>query len=321
MYLFSDSAGDDTMVICMDLMQAMPTPKVSTSIAFYLRKLWTFNFGIHDMKTGRGYMYVWDETTARRGAIEICSCIYKFVTTVVPPTVKKLVIFSDNCPGQNKNFFIVLFYLFLIHSRHFEEIVHIFLRVGHTYNRSDQDFSLIEKQQKKVNSVFTLDGHIDIIKKSKIQKPFMVTKMDQGSFLNFEDLKKLCIKRASPTGVSFSDACYFKVSKDFKEGYELANDYASLELGTGHQVRVAPLDSRALIPFNLNISISPKYTGPLPLTEAKLKDLRTLMQLVPQYDQERYWNAILSQTSAHSTDVADEDDGDDPGQFGDMFDY
>ena len=114
-----EASSPETMVICLDLQAVLPTPKITAGVSFYKRKLFTLNFGIHDYRTGRGYMFVWDEVTAKRGAIEICSCIYKFVTTIVPPTIKKLYIFSDNCPGQNKNNILVLFYMFLIHSHFF----------------------------------------------------------------------------------------------------------------------------------------------------------------------------------------------------------
>ncbi|CAL4062861.1 unnamed protein product, partial [Meganyctiphanes norvegica] len=59
-------AGSDTWVICMDLQQALTLPKLTSGIAFYKRKLWSLNFGIHDYKTNRGYMYVWNEVTANR---------------------------------------------------------------------------------------------------------------------------------------------------------------------------------------------------------------------------------------------------------------
>ena len=128
------------MVICLDLQQALPTPRLSSNKVFYKRKLWTYNFGIHDYKTGRGFMFVWDEVTANRGAAEIASCLYKFVTTFVPPTTKRLCIFSDNCPGQNKNYILILFYLFLVHKRLLEEVYHIFFQTGHTYMAADGHF-------------------------------------------------------------------------------------------------------------------------------------------------------------------------------------
>ena len=115
-YLFPDSELNHTCVIAVDLQQVLPTPKLTAGVAYYKRKLSVFNLGIHDLLNDRGYMFLWDEVTARRGAIEICSCLYKYFTTIVPPTTKKLVIVSDNCPGQNKNYIIVLFYMFLAHS-------------------------------------------------------------------------------------------------------------------------------------------------------------------------------------------------------------
>lgn len=94
----------------MDLQQALPTPKVSTGITFYEWKIWTYNFNIHDHKSSKAHMIVWDEVTAKRGAIKICSCNNKFIKTFVPPVVK-LFIFSDNCSGQNKNFTLLMFCL------------------------------------------------------------------------------------------------------------------------------------------------------------------------------------------------------------------
>jgi hypothetical protein len=28
-----------------------------------MRQLWTYNFGVHDLKTGEGIMHIWDEST------------------------------------------------------------------------------------------------------------------------------------------------------------------------------------------------------------------------------------------------------------------
>ena len=63
------------MVLCMDLQQALSTPRVTTGMAFYLRKMWTYNFGIHNYRTDQGHLFVWDEVTAKRGASEIISLL------------------------------------------------------------------------------------------------------------------------------------------------------------------------------------------------------------------------------------------------------
>lgn len=158
--------GNNTMVLCMDLQQALPTPKLSTGIAFYKRKMWTYNFNIHDYRTNIGHMFIWDEVTAKRGAIEICSCISKFVDLYVTDDVDELVIFSDNCAGQNKNFILLLFYMSLIHKGRFKEITHIYYQAGHTYMAADRDFGLIEKKERKVKYIFTPDEHHQKYKKS-----------------------------------------------------------------------------------------------------------------------------------------------------------
>ena len=58
-------------IVCMDLQQVLPTPNISTNLSFYKRKMSTYNFNIHSYKDNKGYMFLWDETTAMRGAIEI----------------------------------------------------------------------------------------------------------------------------------------------------------------------------------------------------------------------------------------------------------
>ena len=78
-------------------------------------------------------MFIWDEVTAKRGAIEMYSCISKFFETYVRNDVRKIIMFSDNCSGQNKNFTLLMFYLTYIHRGRFSEITHVSFQPGHTY--------------------------------------------------------------------------------------------------------------------------------------------------------------------------------------------
>ena len=297
------NADNTSMVVCMDLQQALPTPKVSTGIAFYKRKMWTYNFNIHDYKTGRAYMFVWDEVTAKRGAIEICSCINKFINTFVPLQVKKLHIFSDNCSGQNKNFTLLMFYLSLIHSVRFEEITHTYFRPGHTYMAADRDFALIEKNLRRVNYVFTPDEHIDIIKKTRRvgerSFPFEVVKMEQWDFKDYECMRRLVTQR-KPTRFRFIDSCYFRVSHEDKTGYQCDSNYMTLTEGKGEHVRISKgMGASADAAFDLSVcDVPPKYIKPIPLAKPKLEDLKVLVRdLVPAYFCRQYWNDILGNTA------------------------
>ena len=303
----------------MDLQQALPTPRVTTGMAFYLRKLMTYNFDIHNYKTGQGFMSVWDEVTANRGAAEIISCIKHFIDEHVPEHVKKLYIFSDNCSGQNKNIFLNMFYLSLIHSGRFKEITHLYFRPGHTYMAADRDFSLIEKNMNNRAWIFTPDEHIDVIKATRRPGckgiPFTVYKMKQEDFLEYDqkEYQKELITNRKIRGCRFVDACYFRFTDKYKIGYEVSSNYATLldPSMSGIKVRInkgkeTPLNT---LRFKLHQNIPRKYNSPIPLSQEKLKDIRKLVEaLVPTYIRQRYWDAIIGPTNANSDNEGDVDE-------------
>lgn len=146
--------------ICIDLQQALPTPKLSTGLQFYKQKLWTYNLGVHNVKTHKGCMFVWTENIAKRGSSEIASCLDYYIQHNIEPNIKKLVIFSDNCAGQNKNRNIVLSCLRNIHSGRFDFIKHYFLIPGHSYLPCDRDFGNIEQKIRHI-PVYTPDHYIE----------------------------------------------------------------------------------------------------------------------------------------------------------------
>ena len=70
---------DDTVNIVLDLQQTLPIPRISTSSAYYLMKVWMYNLCIHDLKENKSEFFVWDEQTGGRGALEIGSCILRWI--------------------------------------------------------------------------------------------------------------------------------------------------------------------------------------------------------------------------------------------------
>ena len=136
---------------------------------------------------------------------------------------------------------------------------------------------------------------------------FHVVKMTQNDFFDWEMLKKDCTMR-TPQGLKFSNACYFKVTRSYKIGYELAENYLQLQLaGRGTRVRLAKgLGVTADNRFALRHPPK-KYNAPIPLNPLKLKDLKSFVpELVPADFLCKYWNTILQSSPADSNENDDD---------------
>lgn len=100
----------------VDLQKCLPTPLLKNAQSFYSLELWTFNFTVYDSSTKSASCYVWDESQAGRGGNEIGSCLRKFILSL-NCEVKKIIIWSDNCPSQNRNIQIIMCYLSILQPR------------------------------------------------------------------------------------------------------------------------------------------------------------------------------------------------------------
>jgi hypothetical protein len=71
-------------------------------------------------------MCMWDRTIAGRGCNEVASCLLNVLNTEITNT-KRLVVWSDNCAGQNKNRFMGFLFLVMVAGGLFEHIEQRFL--------------------------------------------------------------------------------------------------------------------------------------------------------------------------------------------------
>jgi hypothetical protein len=79
------------------------------------------------------------ENEGGRGCEEIISYLYIFFKDSEVRS-DKLIVWSDSCAGQNKNFYIISFWQWLIGTQRFKQIAHKFHIVEHSYMDSDRDF-------------------------------------------------------------------------------------------------------------------------------------------------------------------------------------
>jgi len=98
---------------------------------YYKRKYSTYNFTVYSLKDAECYCYMWHEGTAKRGSCEIATGIQQYIQNL-PPSVERLVCFSDTCAGQNRN---VNLCAMLVHMASIKKIMrdHIYMEKGHIF--------------------------------------------------------------------------------------------------------------------------------------------------------------------------------------------
>lgn len=198
-----DAIGDEhTELLTFDLQRALEMPRLSTSIAYYKRKLWLYNLCIYDEKRRIGYMYAWPETIASRGAQEIGACLCRHFREKLPPSTRKLILYSDSCYGQNRNQKLALILKkFLDEWTHSNLVIEQrYFIVGHSYNSCDRCFGLISTQSKITENIFIPQHWIQTIRQAKKSDPlFVVNEMKKEDFLSSVPLEKMIVNRKKST--------------------------------------------------------------------------------------------------------------------------
>nr|CAH7762462.1 unnamed protein product [Callosobruchus chinensis] len=238
----------NTLTIIVATAQALPVPYLTTGPAFYLRKAWVYNLGIHDCVNDKGYMYMWCENTGKRGSDEIASILFKhFKERGRLP--RNLIIYTDNCGGQNKNWVLISLWKQLVTEGVFESIEHRFLLVGHTHR---------PKEVKKTN-------------------PFEVTIIKREDLLSFKVLEENITKKKftdDKENVAFSKICIFRFDHKnpnlMKIKHFLGEDFQNVNVGR-----------RGIRKRYLADCLKQKYTESIQLNPKKLRNLSLLLPCIP----------------------------------------
>lgn len=277
----------DTTVITFDLMKTLPTPVLTTGIVYYKRQLWTFCFGIHNMGTDDAYMFVWDESMASRGPQEIGSCLLHFFKHYV--NTKRVVMYSDQCGGQNRNIKMSLLCQYVVSSPDFtiEEIDHKFLVSGHSYLPCDQDFGLVEKNKKYYKEIHIPDSWIPVIQTARKKKPFKIIKMTASDFISTQSLEKNITNRKLSVSSSKVEWLKFQWIKFHKtHPFSIYYKYSNNEMVLFNEVNVMKRTSTIIT----HLDTLEKPT----ISEKKKKDLLELLQFIPPVHHSFYLNLNTS---------------------------
>jgi len=202
--------SDDIYYATFDMQKTLPLPKLSTSAAFYLRQLWLYNLGIHLVKKddSRAYFQIWTEDEGQRGCEEVGSGLLAFVEAA-NLRGKQLIVWSDSCGGQNKNFYVLCLWQYLILQGRFESIQHKFPEPGHTFVDSDRDFARIEKEIRSHQNIYSADEYHNIMVKSQAKAQVMRL---ASVFVEIKKLPEILglVNRHASAQKTFGTKQYFK---------------------------------------------------------------------------------------------------------------
>lgn len=147
-------------------------------------------------------MYIWNESVASRGAQEIASCLMYHIKNHIPENCKELILWSDSCPGQNKNIKISLMLKKLLNDDLgvLNSIQQKYFVSGHSYNSCDRSFAIIERARRNENVLFVPNDWVKLIKYAKRSAPqFVVKIMKSGDFFSSKLLEDLITNRKKTT--------------------------------------------------------------------------------------------------------------------------
>lgn len=183
---------DETVeTLTFDLQKTHPIPKLPTGIVYYKRQLNLYNLGIFVGSSQKGIFNVWLEHEAGRGTQEVGSCLRKFVNENVKAPVKKLVLWSDSCGGQNRSIKLVLILIHVLQNHSSLESISLkFLLSGHSFLPNDSHFGDVECALKTQQRLYSVDDYLEVMRTCRRKNKFIVNRMTRVDMIAVSNMEK-----------------------------------------------------------------------------------------------------------------------------------
>ena len=229
-------------------------------------------------------MYLWEENTAKRGSVEIYSCLNKWINEHVlnvEQYPRNLKIFADNCGGQNKNNNMCISMLMNVHKKKFDRIEFGFLVPGHTYNSCDRVFAWIENKYNVEKDLTSPALYLDRIQQAVKKSRGFTYHMQREEFLNIEVFanrpssgNRLAYVRPTADKL-FQKARLFVMDKSYKQGYIVKQSFNQRD-NNGVKVSLH-LPEQNEADFDIStVELCPKYSQERKLPILEIEDLAYL---------------------------------------------
>ena len=129
----------------------------------------------------------------------MASCVSAYIEDLVNGTeVEEIVMYSDSCGGQNKNFTMLSFMqLFVASVGGSLKLTHKFLVLGHTLLPCNRSFGVIDRARRHAMNIFVPEDWCHLVETRRRQNPFKVIRMKQDDFYTFKSVEQCMRKRTT----------------------------------------------------------------------------------------------------------------------------
>lgn len=233
---------------------------------YYSRKIWVHNFCLYSGTANEKYMYMYDEQSAKNGSCDVTTLLKLFLDNL-HRSVKTLHIFSNNCPGQNKNS-VVLQFLTAFASKHGITIIHRLPERGYSFWPCDRKFALIEKEKKRISHIYVSNEWYNLVQ--NLSRAFKFIRVTQDMIKDYKEYMKLFFKQTLRNKDSV-----FTISKYKTFKYSGTNETVS----TLHNIEIY-LAEFSIVRLRVKMSnfefskAKNSYNGPISIKPAKLEDVK-----------------------------------------------
>lgn len=269
-------------VFTMDKQAVKLSPDTNASAIYFKTRLQVHNFTIYNLMNHYCTNYWWDETEGDLSASSYASCVIQHLQTHCLSDTLPIILFSDGCGGQNRNYFLsnALSNFAIKHNKIIEQK---WLEKGHTQMECDSAHAKIEKKLKKT-TIYVPQDYIDITMEARktvvvdnIRKhcPFEALYLRHDFFLNFSDKNKLRFRSIRP-GVKAGDhtvnnlrSMIYLPSGQIKYKIDFDDEYQDLP--------------RKIIPFDCEKHEPQKlHQNRLNIKKSKYEHLQQLKAIMPE---------------------------------------
>jgi hypothetical protein len=192
---------------------------------YYYTPLTVYAFGVVDCADeDHCYVHMYPEGDGAKGGNNVASLLMKTLRKLdllkvdedgKPLKGKELNIIFDNCPGQNKNNYVLWLVPYLVERGYFDKVNFIFLIVGHTKNACDRRFNNMKKVYNKCN-VYSVDHSIEICNQSEHVTCWRV---EEGDFVDYKEWFSKYYQELAKGGVKLTENHIFSCETENGEVY------------------------------------------------------------------------------------------------------